>query len=338
MREEAVMPDRAPRVSVCVPTYNYGRYLRSSVRSVLDQTFTDWELVVCDNASTDDTEAVMREFTDPRIRYHRYRINVPMIYNFNRPLELARGEYMLLLCADDMLTPTQLELLVESLDAHPTAGLAVARNQQIIDDAGAAVGPVRKHALGPGLVRGADIVAAECGSAGLIVGLPPQVLARTAAVLEQSGFDPAANHTADNDLFLKICAKWDAVYVDAATFHYRWHAGMGTETNRRSMADIRSDYHVFSRLFRESPVLKGNRRLKRTYVKQRLYPWFWRALAKATRGELADAAWILSRIAAFAPVPWWVPYYVYRYARDRAALLARQMRGTRTASHRPAVG
>ena len=315
----------APCVSICVPTYNFGRYLGSAIRSVLEQTFADWELIVCDNASTDDSEAVASQWRDPRIRYHRYRITVPMIHNFNRCLERVRGEYVLFLCADDALMPTTIARLVDALRCHPTAGVAVARRRQDIDDAGEPVGPLTMHRLGPGLVRGEEVLAAQCRE-WVTVGLPPQVLARTSAVLACGGLDPDATQSADNDLFSRICITWDAVYVDEATFLYRQHDAMATRRHRRLLEDIRSESYVFAKLFREAPSLRGNRELRRAFVR-RVHPWFRRAVESLRHGDLRTAAWILARFAAFEPVPWWLPYHSYRYARHTVSRLVRGRAG-----------
>jgi glycosyltransferase involved in cell wall biosynthesis len=315
-----------PRVSVCIPTYNFARFLGDAIESVRSQSMTDWELIICDNASTDETEALVRRYEDTRIRYYRYRIHVPRLENFNRCLEWVSSDYVLFLCADDILASNQLELLARELDAQPTAGLAIACQQQNIDGAGHHTGAIVRHPLGPGLVRGSDVIAAQCHQH-LIVALPPQALARTEAVLDCSGFDPKSTHGGDNDLFSKICLKWDVVYVKDALFYYRFHEAMGTFEGRRRLEDIHSGHYTFSWLFRDAPALRDNRQLKRKFVQVRCYPWFQRAMNCAARGEFRSAAWILGRIASFEPVPWWIPYYLYVTARKTAASWLRRLRG-----------
>jgi glycosyltransferase involved in cell wall biosynthesis len=106
----------APRVSVLVPAYNAERYVEASVGSVFAQTFTDWELVAVDDASTDGTHELLRSHPDPRVRVHRNEQNLGMTPNWNRALSLATGELVLKLDADDVLRPRALELLVSALD------------------------------------------------------------------------------------------------------------------------------------------------------------------------------------------------------------------------------
>src|SRR5262245_47649967 len=90
-----------PRISVCIPTYNTARYLPEAIESVLAQTYDDFELVICDNASTDATPQLCRRYDDPRVRYVRFDELVNQGNNWNRCLRLARGDYIALLHADD---------------------------------------------------------------------------------------------------------------------------------------------------------------------------------------------------------------------------------------------
>src|SRR6476469_7775558 len=96
---------RSPKVSVCVATYNQGRYLHQALQSILDQTMQDFEIIVSDDASTDDTPAIMAEVTagayGARVRYVRQPHNVGIAENRNRCLALARGQYIAWLDSDD---------------------------------------------------------------------------------------------------------------------------------------------------------------------------------------------------------------------------------------------
>lgn len=123
----------SPRVSIGLPVYNGEDYLEESLLSIQDQTFTDFELVICDNASTDETEAICRSFAsqDSRIRYVRNDRNLGAAKNYNRTLELARGDYFRWACHDDKLEPRCLEACVEVLDQHPEVVLAYPQTQMI---------------------------------------------------------------------------------------------------------------------------------------------------------------------------------------------------------------
>ncbi len=114
-----------PRVSIGLPVYNGEEFLAEALESVLAQTFTQFEVVICDNASTDGTAGICSEFgrRDPRIRYLRNDKNLGAAPNYNRTFELATGEYFKWLAHDDFIAPTFLERCVEALDNNPEAVL-----------------------------------------------------------------------------------------------------------------------------------------------------------------------------------------------------------------------
>ena len=114
------------KVSLGLPVYNGERFVRHAIQSVLDQTFTDFELIISDNASTDATPDICEEFArkDARVRYIRQEINIGAKANFNRVFEYSRGEYFKWVAADDVCGPRYLELTVALLDADPKAVLA----------------------------------------------------------------------------------------------------------------------------------------------------------------------------------------------------------------------
>jgi glycosyltransferase involved in cell wall biosynthesis len=129
-------PGRAPRVTIGLPVYNGEPFLVSTLESLLAQTFTDFEIVVCDNASTDGTAAIVQEYAaqDGRIRYDRNARNMGAVYNYNRTLALARGEYFKWSAADDVIRPEFLAQCVAALEADPALVMAYSR-AAFIDEA-----------------------------------------------------------------------------------------------------------------------------------------------------------------------------------------------------------
>ncbi len=113
-----------PLVSVGIPTYNRARLLRQAITSVLRQTFQDFEIIVSDDCSPDDTAEVVKRFGDPRIRYHRTTTNLRPPRNWNECARLAQGEFFALLPDDDLWYPEFLAKMVAALQAQPGAGFA----------------------------------------------------------------------------------------------------------------------------------------------------------------------------------------------------------------------
>ena len=110
---------RDPKVTVFIPVYNRERYIGAAIDSILAQSFTDFELLLVDDGSTDDSVAVIEAYDDPRIRLERNAQNLGSPRTRNRGLDLTRGEYMAMLDSDDAAYPERLARQVAFLDAHP---------------------------------------------------------------------------------------------------------------------------------------------------------------------------------------------------------------------------
>jgi glycosyltransferase involved in cell wall biosynthesis len=108
------------KFSVLLPTRNRANLVANAIETVRRQDFGDWEIVVSDNASEDDTEAVVKRFGDPRIKYHRTASYVPVTENWNRALELSSGDYVVMLGDDDGLLRGCLSTLARLADAQGT--------------------------------------------------------------------------------------------------------------------------------------------------------------------------------------------------------------------------
>lgn len=128
---------QAPRVSIGLPVYNGARYLPTAIDSILAQTVEDIELIICDNASTDDTEAICRRYAedDSRVRYYRHPENLGAAPNYNATLARARAPYFRWACHDDVLAPTNLERCLAVMEQNPAVVLAAPR-VEVIDEHG----------------------------------------------------------------------------------------------------------------------------------------------------------------------------------------------------------
>jgi glycosyltransferase involved in cell wall biosynthesis len=135
------MTPNTPRVSIGLPVYDGERYLRAALDSLLSQTFDDVELIICDNASTDGTEAVCRTYaaSDPRIRYFRNATNLGAMRNFDLAFAHARGRYFKWAAADDLVEREFVRRCVEVLDREPEVVLCHSETR-IIDEHGDTIG------------------------------------------------------------------------------------------------------------------------------------------------------------------------------------------------------
>ncbi len=111
-----------PLVSVVITNYNGERFIEKAIRSVLDQTYPHWELIVVDDASRDGSVEKIRRFTDPRIRLYVNERNEQVSYTHNVGIEACRGQYIAFLDNDDLWTPEKLEAQVTWMESHPETG------------------------------------------------------------------------------------------------------------------------------------------------------------------------------------------------------------------------
>lgn len=126
-----------PKVSIGIPVYNGGPFLPETLDCIAGQTWRDSEIVISDNASTDETPAICRAFADrdPRVRYHRSEANRGSAWNFNQVIRLSRGEYFKLANADDLCDPTLVAKCLAVLEADPAVVACFGRTT-LIDGGG----------------------------------------------------------------------------------------------------------------------------------------------------------------------------------------------------------
>jgi glycosyltransferase involved in cell wall biosynthesis len=127
----------APTLSIGLPVYNDDRFLSQTLDCLLSQSYRDFELIICDNASTDNTAEICRSYAsrDSRIRYHRNETNLGVSRNFNLSFHLSRGKYFKWAAANDLCAADMIERCVEVLDQRPDAVLCFAKTC-IIDERG----------------------------------------------------------------------------------------------------------------------------------------------------------------------------------------------------------
>jgi len=143
-----------PRVSIGLPVYNGDQFLDEAMRSLLAQTYRDFEIIISDNGSTDRTEEICRRYAaqDNRIRYYREPSNQGASWNYNRVVHLATGEYFKWAAHDDLVTPDYLEKCIAVLDRDPGVVLCCTDDQDI-DEQGRYV-DAKRHSHIPSAERG----------------------------------------------------------------------------------------------------------------------------------------------------------------------------------------
>jgi glycosyltransferase involved in cell wall biosynthesis len=213
-----------PDVTVIIPTRNRAGWLAQSVRAVLDQTHRQLRLVVTDNASTDDTAAVVAGFDDDRLTYLRRPDDVGLVANHNLALAEVDTPYVLIVPDDDVIHPELLERAVETLEANPRVGMVHSRFD-MIGPAGEVLAPGVDWTYGLSsrtVERGEQFIEQSmrwscrvCASTAVM---------RTAA-LPEGFFDPDDFPPVDLGLWLRMALRWDMAFDDRCLAAYRIHDG-----------------------------------------------------------------------------------------------------------------
>ncbi len=224
-----------PAVSICIPVYQGASHVARAVRSALDQTFTDLEVVVRDNGSTDGTSDVVRTFSDPRLRLERANDTVPLPENWNRAVALCRAPLVKVVCADDVLAPDCLARQVPTMN-DPAIVLSAGRIDMLDEDGRVIVGNCGVRGL-VGAHDGQEVVRKIVQHGGNPIGPPISGLFRRATFDAIGGFDPARVFLMDLDLWARLLGQGRLHGVGETVAGFRISAS--TVSGRAGRAEFR---------------------------------------------------------------------------------------------------
>jgi glycosyltransferase involved in cell wall biosynthesis len=254
-----------PTVTVCIPTYNRRPLLARSLRSVLDQDVDSLEVIVSDNASTDDTGEFVASIDDPRLRYERSSENVGLFGNLTRCLQLGTGHYRVMLPDDDMMLPGNIDRKVRFLEDHPSAGMVHSAFRLIGPD-GVLADEKRSWSrlTGDTLEPGESFLRRSITIGGIVC--IPSVMLRSSVVAGET-FNGDDGPYADLALWLRVASRSDVGFLDEALSGYMVHAGsassgfdvvkvMGDRGERHQLSSRHADaVHLAHGRFVERPEL-----------------------------------------------------------------------------------
>jgi glycosyltransferase involved in cell wall biosynthesis len=207
-------------VTVAIPTYNRPGFLARAVRSVLDQTFQDFELIILDNGSADSSWRAWPELADPRIRLICHVRNIGVIDNWNAAVAEARGDSICIFHDDDVMQPRFLEVTLASLGEHPSAGLVFTKARRT-DCLSRPMGIWRSPKTA-GVMSGRDYILATLRSCGSYT-IPSSALIRKAAYAAVGPYDGRRLSSFDVNYFLRLAMQFDIAFVDEVLVDYTLH-------------------------------------------------------------------------------------------------------------------
>ena len=209
------------KISVCIPVYNGEDYLKEAIDSVLSQEFTDFELIIVDNQSTDSTIKIIESYKDKRIKLFRNDTNIGMIPNWNRALELAGGEYIKILPADDLLMPGCLKLQAEVLENDTNKEISlVSGRRNIINDQGKILFN-RGYSRTRLRVNGYSAINRVIRSGGNTLGEGGAVMFRREILQKTGNISDSIFYVLDLDLWFRILLHGDLVVLPQVVSGFR---------------------------------------------------------------------------------------------------------------------
>ena len=227
-------PARIPRVSVCIPTYRGEETIAATIDSVLAQSYADFELLVIDDGSPDATQAIVESIVDPRLVYLRNDRNLGPQGNWNRCLELARGDYVKVLPHDDLLRPDCLAQQVRVLDADTDQHIAMVFCARDVIGPHGRVLTQRGYPRGrEGVVAAAELIRACVRRGTNLIGEPGGVLFRRSLAERVGPFDASNPYVIDLDYWFRLLAHGDGHYSPERLAAFRvsrsqWSVAIGT--------------------------------------------------------------------------------------------------------------
>jgi glycosyltransferase involved in cell wall biosynthesis len=211
-----------PLVSICIPTYNRASLLEKAVASALAQTIDNYEILIVDNNSEDDTEEKIRRFLSTQLRYVRNPQNVGMIPNWNKCIDLAHGKYICILHSDDYIEPQLLEMESSLLEGDPRIGMVYSAHYLAHELTGRrkTVVPHRYSRILDGKAQFESLI-----SRGNYIAFSG-VLVRKSCYQDVGLFNTGLPYSSDLEMWLRICLKYSIGYLNIPLVTYRFHGEM----------------------------------------------------------------------------------------------------------------
>ena len=248
----------APLISICIPVYNAEGTLRQTIESVLKQTVSDFELIIVNNCSTDQSQMVIDQFDDPRIQIFNNSAALNMAENWSKALSAAAGTWTKLVCADDLLDTDALRISVAAFDQYPQAA-AVFGARNIVNEVGVQLIGSRSHWGEQKFISRTHLIDKILSTGTNPIGEPLCVMWRTSLNRHIMKSLHEWNYYVDLEMWLKISEHGDFVNVFDQIGSFR--VSRGALTARRG-------FKVFAEAIR---FFLTNTQLRKCSVFMRIY-------------------------------------------------------------------
>lgn len=244
-------------VSVVVPAYRNADYIAATIDSVLAQSDPDFELIIADHTSPDATREIAESYDDPRIQVVTTPAGGGAPRNWNRVSELASGEYVKLVCGDDLLHPDSIALQRAALDANPGAVMAASK-RDLVDARGKVFLSSRGLAGLEGLVDGGAAVRATVRAGTNIFGEPACAMIRRTALAETGWWDGTKAYYIDAGTYARVLTRGDLVAVPQSLAAFRVSASQWSVRLAKEQQQQAAEFHAEARTLFPDAISQGD--------------------------------------------------------------------------------
>jgi glycosyltransferase involved in cell wall biosynthesis len=225
---------KLPIITVLLPVYNAALYLKEAIRSILNQTFTDFELLIINDGSTDKSAEIIKTFKDNRIKIIQNDVNIGLIQTLNKGIKLARGKYLARMDADDIAMPKRLEKQVFFLENNPQFALVGSQANIIYNE--------RKTSRKYNMETKSQLI--PLLSFFFCPFLHPSVLIKK-SVLNEFQYDNNFTIAEDYHLWIRILNKYPCANLKESLLYYREHSNNISNLRKKDKLDsIKKIYHL----------------------------------------------------------------------------------------------
>ena len=212
-----------PLISVCIPCYNAASTIVETLTGVIHQSYSNLEIIICDNCSTDQTVSLIQQIQDPRIQLYINETNLGMVGNFERVLSKATGTYVKVMCSDDLISLDCIEKQLQPFLDFPEQNIAMVTCEKLIINQNGKTIFQKRYPGKKGIHNGIKVIRKVLSSGSNLIGEPGTVLFNHQIALKTSGYqiEKELSYVVDLNFWIKMLLIGDLYVIKEPLFSFR---------------------------------------------------------------------------------------------------------------------